>query len=239
MKKVCNNHPTQLAHWNCPQCAGFMCPECVSKRESGGYGRIEYVHFCPKCNFPANWVGVSNLIDPFWKRLPKIFLYPISLYPLIILAVFTVIQCMFWGPGFFKVAVRAAAGIVLLKYAFESLKATASGNLKPPPINSETVTQDVHIVLKQYAIFIAMAISAVVLAFQFGPLLVIPYFLFFFFFLPAMVILLVTSSSFFHAINPVMFVGLTIRIGWPYLLMAFFLLLLQLAPAAAGNETPR
>jgi tetratricopeptide (TPR) repeat protein len=123
----------------------------------------------------------------------------------------------------------------LLKYAFESLKATASGNLKPPPINSETISQDIHIVLKQYAIFIAMVIALFVLAAQTGLLIVIPFVLFFFFFLPAMIILLVTSSSFFHAINPVMFIGLTFKIGWPYLLMAFFLFLLQSAPAVAGN----
>ncbi len=235
MKKVCNYHPTQAAHWSCHQCGGYLCPECVSKRESGGYGKIEIVHFCPKCNLPANWVGVSNLIDPFWKRLPKIFLYPLSIYPLIIMAIFTVVQCMFWGPGLLKLIVRGAVGIILLKYAFESLKATASGNLKPPPINSETISQDIHIVLKQYAIFIAMVIALFVLAAQTGLLIVIPFVLFFFFFLPAMIILLVTSSSFFHAINPVMFIGLTFKIGWPYLLMAFFLFLLQSAPAVAGN----
>jgi len=48
---------------------------------------------------------------------------------------------------------------------------------------------------------------------------------------PSMIILLVTTGSFFHAINPVVFVGLTFRIGWAYLLMYFFLFLLGSAPA--------
>jgi tetratricopeptide (TPR) repeat protein len=50
-----------------------------------------------------------------------------------------------------------------------------------------------------------------------------------------MIILLVTTGSLFHAINPVVFVGLTFRIGWAYLLMYFFLFLLGSAPAFLGR----
>jgi tetratricopeptide (TPR) repeat protein len=142
---------------------------------------------------------------------------------------------MFLGPGLIKMVVRGAVGMLLLKYAFESLKATARGNLKPPPINSQTITEDINTVLKQYAIIIAMIVAGVIIMLNGGPFLTLLFGLFCLFFLPAMIILLVTSSSFFHAINPVMFIGLAFRIGWPYLLMAFFLLLLQLAPATAGN----
>ncbi|MEJ2286268.1 MAG: tetratricopeptide repeat protein [Desulfobacterales bacterium] len=46
-----------------------------------------------------------------------------------------------------------------------------------------------------------------------------------------MIILLVTTGSLINALNPVMFVGLTFRIGWAYLLMYFFLFLLGSAPA--------
>ena len=51
------------------------------------------------------------------------------------------------------------------------------------------------------------------------------------FFVPSMIILLVTTGSLFHAINPVVFVGLAFRIGWAYFLMNFFLILLGSAPA--------
>jgi tetratricopeptide (TPR) repeat protein len=46
-----------------------------------------------------------------------------------------------------------------------------------------------------------------------------------------MIILLVTTGSLIQALNPVMFVGLTFRVGWAYLLMYFFLFLLGSAPA--------
>ncbi len=213
MKKVCDYHPTRAAHWSCGQCGGNLCPDCVSKRE-GGYDGTTILHFCPKCNLPAEWVGVSNLIDPFWKRLPKIFLYPISAYPLIIITICTFIESVFDGAGMLSWLFRMAALMVLLKYAFEALKATSSGNLKPPPITTETITQDIHIVFKQYVIFIAMFFAGFILVFKFqgsifGVLLLIVFALFCIFFIPSMIILLVTSGSFFHAINPVMFIGLT------------------------------
>jgi tetratricopeptide (TPR) repeat protein len=240
MKKVCNYHPTQAAHWSCGQCGGYLCPACVSKRDSGGYGSNSILHFCPKCNLPVDWVGVSNLIDPFWKRLPRIFLYPLSMYPLMIMAICTVVQSIFNGPGLLNWLIQLAAGMVLLKYAFEALKATSSGNLKQPKITAETVSRDIHIVLKQYVIIIAMIVAGVILWFRFGGsisgvLLIIIFGIFCLFFLPSMIILLVTSGSFFHAINPVMFIGLTFRIGWPYLLMIFFLMLLQFAPLTVGG----
>ena len=240
MKKVCNNHPTRAAHWSCGQCGGYLCPDCVSKRESGGYGSSTTLHFCPKCNLPAEWVGVSNLIDPFWKRLPKIFLYPISMYPLIIITICTIIESIFNGVGIFSWLFQMAALMVLLKYAFEALKATSSGNLKPPPLTAQTLTQDIHIVLKQYVIIIAMLAAGFIILLKFqggivGVLLLIVFALFCIFFFPSMIILLVTSGSLFHAINPVMFIGLAFRIGWPYLLMYFFLILLKFAPLAAGS----
>lgn len=47
-----------------------------------------------------------------------------------------------------------------------------------------------------------------------------------------MIILLVSTNSLLHAINPLLFVRMAWRIGWGYLLMYFFLILLLGAPAA-------
>jgi tetratricopeptide (TPR) repeat protein len=52
---------------------------------------------------------------------------------------------------------------------------------------------------------------------------------------PAVIILLVTTNSLLHALNPMMFTRLAVRIGWGYLLMLFFLMLLGGAPAVLGH----
>ena len=70
---------------------------------------------------------------------------------------------------------------------------------------------------------------------KFGMLLGIFLLIFAILFIPSMIILLVTSNSFLNAINPVNFTILAFRIGWGYLLMYFFLILLLLAPAAFGQ----
>ena len=54
-------------------------------------------------------------------------------------------------------------------------------------------------------------------------------------FIPAMVIMLVGTESLLQSINPLLFVGMAWRIGWSYLLMYFFLILLAGAPTVIGQ----
>ena len=50
-----------------------------------------------------------------------------------------------------------------------------------------------------------------------------------------MIILLVATDSVVHALNPLLFVRMAFRIGWGYLLMYLFLVLLLAAPGLAGH----
>ena len=231
MNKFCNGHPTRKAHWHCPKCDSLLCPECVSARETENYGSKDIHHFCPKCNLPVDWVGLKNLIDPFWNRMPRIFAYPLSLQPLLLISVLAFATLILSGPGLFKPILRGVIWLMILKYSFESLKATASGNLKPPPVNAKTISEDIVQVFKQFAIYVLIFIGFAYISAKAGLILGIGFAIAALFFVPSMIILLVTTGSLFHAINPVVFVGLTFRIGWAYLLMYFFLFLLGSAPA--------
>jgi len=231
MKKFCDSHPTRKAHWHCSSCNAQFCPECVVQRESESYGRRKTLHFCAKCNQEVDWVGVENLIEPFWSRMPRIFAYPISAASLILMAVLALATMIFSGPGLFSTLMKGAMWLIVIKYSFESLKATSSGNLKAPPVNSQTISEDFGQVFKQFGIYIAIFVAFLWISAKVGPLIGIVFLLGALFFVPAMIILLVTSGSLINALNPVMFVGLTFRIGWAYLLMYFFLFLLGSAPA--------
>ena len=231
MKKFCSGHPTRKAHWHCPKCDALFCPECVTVRESENHGRKHIYHFCPKCNLQVEWVGVQNLIDPFWNRIPRIFTYPFSFQPLILISVLAVATLFLSGVGFISSILRGAMWLIVLKYSFEALKATACGNLKPPPVNSKTISEDIQQVFKQSAIYVLIFIGASYISYKAGPVVGIGFAVVAMFFVPSMVILLVTTGSLFHAINPAVFVGLAFRIGWAYFLMYFFLFLLGSAPA--------
>ncbi|MBW2441070.1 MAG: tetratricopeptide repeat protein [Deltaproteobacteria bacterium] len=231
MKKFCDGHPTRKAHWHCSHCDARLCPECVAQRESESYGHKQIRHFCPKCNQQVDWVGVENLIDPFWNRMPRIFAYPISVAPLILMAVLALATMFFSGPGLFSMLMKGTMWLIVVKYSFEALKATASGNLRPPPVNSETISDDFGQVFKQFGIYIAIFIAFGWISLHTGLFVGIIFLLGALFFVPSMIMLLVTTGSLINALNPVMFVGLTFRIGWAYFLMYFFLFLLGSAPA--------
>jgi len=230
MKIFCNYHPTRPAHWNCEKCGANLCPDCVTRRDQEGYAKGQQLHLCPKCFLPVEWIGVGNLIDPFWKRLPKIFAYGFFPQPLILLIVIAGISAFFSDPGFFNFLVLSLFALMILKYSFEALKSTASGDLKPPKISAQTVSADIGPVLKQVAIFVIIAVVEVNLARTFGPFVLQPVDFVISLFVPSMIMILVASGSLVNAINPVAFVSLVFRIGWGYLLMFVFLYFLRQAP---------
>lgn len=242
MKVYCKYHPTQLAHWDCTLCDTGLCQDCVIAREKGGYLQGEFLHLCPKCNQQVDWIGASNLIEPFWKRLPSFFKYPFSPHPLVLIVSLSAAGVLgislarslvanlgltgfIWSAGMFAVL----AG-VLFKYSYEALNTTARGDLTPPPLNAKTISDNFTLVFKQVAlIFIVSAVIGFIssrVGTAFGTIL----FFFFKFFFYSMIILLVTTNSLIHALNPLTFISLTFRIGWGYLLMYFFLFILGDAP---------
>jgi len=236
MKRSCDYHPTRTAHWFCPKCDGNMCPDCVVARDMGEYHKGELLYFCPKCNRSVEWCGVENIIDPFWKHLPKVFAYPFSsIHPIALIISSSILLSLFMGPGLFNLLARSVLFLVVLKYSFEALKSTASGDLSPPGINSRTISNDIAQVVKQYVLFYLIFLAAGWIYVSVSPLLSGVFRLVALFFAPAMVILLVTTSSLFHALNPLIFVRLTYRIGWGYVVMYLFLLLLGGAPSVAAH----
>ncbi len=230
MKIFCGYHPTRLAHWNCEKCGANLCPACVVRRAQEGNAKEQMLHLCPKCYLPLEWIGVANLIDPFWKRLPKIFTYGFYPQPLIFLILIAGITAFFSEPGFFNFLVLTLFALMILKYSFETLKSTASGDLKPPKISVQTVSADIGQVLKQVAIFVIIAVVEVKLVHAIGPLALQPIDFIISLFVPSMIMILVSSGSLLNAINPVAFVTLAFRIGWGYLLMFVFLYFLKQAP---------
>jgi tetratricopeptide (TPR) repeat protein len=234
MKEYCHYHPTKPAHWRCPHCGLLCCNACISLRK-GGPLQERNLHFCPKCNREAEWVGATNLIEPFWKRLPKFFKYPLSPAPLILIFLLALIGTLASGFALLGVLVRVLLWAVLFNYAFSALKATAEGNLAAPPVRSETITEDFLQVFKQIGIYALIWFVFAWLVPTMGILVAMLFLVAAFFLVPAMLILLVTTGSLLHAVNPAMFIRLAMRIGKGYFLMYFFLFLLGAAPAFVGQ----
>lgn len=232
MTQYCHHHPTIAAHWYCPKCDVSFCPECIQKREKASLaGGSTQLHLCPRCMAPADWIGAANLIEPFWRRIPKIFSYPFKLRVIILMAVLAFASTLFSSPGFFNGLIGLLLWGVLLKYAYAALKSTAKGDLQPPPIDNKTISEDFTQVFKQLGLFFAIVAAFPFILAKLGVIVAILYVILIVFSLPAMIIILVTTDRFLHAVNPMLFVNLALRIGWGYFLMYFFLILLAGAPA--------
>ncbi len=235
MKQFCTHHPTKAAHFQCPKCMLLFCKDCVTKREKGGIYQGEAIHLCPKCMIPSQWIGASNLIEPFWTRLPKFFTYPLSLRPLVLIIGVSVAGMIFSAPGFSTLIIQIAIWGMLLKYSYAALKATAKGDLVPPKLDRQTLSDDFFLVFKQIWIFAAVIFGFIFVQQSAGSFFSIIYMVIAVLSIPAMIIIFVTTESLMNASNPLLFIPLALRIGWGYLLMYFFLILLLSAPAALAQ----
>jgi tetratricopeptide (TPR) repeat protein len=201
----------------------------------GGYHQGEKLHMCPNCNLPVQWLGVENIIDPFWKRLHRFFIYPFSVRPLLLMLGLSIVAALLTRPGIVGVLAQIAVWGCAFKYAYAILQSTAGGNLTAPKLGGQTLYENFGPVVKQIGIYVAIFFAAGIIFAKLGTAVGILFIIMATVFLPAMIILLVTTESLIQAINPVMFVGLAIRIGWGYLLMYFFYSILAGAPALLGQ----
>jgi tetratricopeptide (TPR) repeat protein len=233
MRTFCDYHPTKPAQFNCSSCIADFCPECVTKRSFPRYGRTETYYYCPKCEGIADRLSISNVIDPFWVRLPKFFIYPFHPRPLVLMLLLSAGLVFFSQINFF---VTIFLWAIWLKYCHAALKNTAHARYYPPKINSETIFEDFGIVFKQFAIFIIIGIALVQVARTFGPLAGFAFLAVAILSIYSMIIVLVATGSLIHAINPMVFITMMWRIGWGYLLMYFFLGILGGAPVVLGRH---
>jgi tetratricopeptide (TPR) repeat protein len=149
------------------------------------------------------------------------------------------LSTLFHEVGIFGLLFRIIPWALMVKYAFEALRATAEGRFRPPPLNAQVLSENLGIVFKQIALFIALALLFVFFISRMNPLFWILFGLAILIGLPAMIIILAINDDLGQALNPVYFLGMAIRIGWSYLLLFFFLLLLYSAPSALGYAVIR
>lgn len=227
----CNYHPSKFAAYQCPKCGVNFCSDCIIRRKIEQYGKAKNVFLCPKCNVYAKELSITNAIEPFWTRLPKFFTYPLSPKPLLLIFIISLISSFFMGNDIISALIQFACFGVILTYSYSALEGTVNGNLKPPSINLSTISDDFGIVFKQFAIYFAIILVSVTVSIKISIFLGVTFFFISLLLLPAMIIMLAVSKSFFAAIMPQIFIRVAWRIGWPYLALCFFLLILLSAPA--------
>ena len=221
-KLSCKYHPRTPARWQCSHCNIGLCPICVKHEH-----HVEEVFSCPVCNNYAASLGASNSITPFWQRIPQSFAYPINASSLVYIIALTILGIVVFQRSWIGAVAELAIFLVALRYSYAVLLHTALGHLAPPPLSVELITSGLELPIKQFFVFVVFG-SVVGFAtklvgtnlgyvLQMGMLLCIP----------ATVMVIATENSFSKALNPAVLFGIIRRIGWRYLLLYVFLLMLD------------
>jgi tetratricopeptide (TPR) repeat protein len=236
----CSYHPVANAAHTCPKCHDNFCTACIIRKKTEYHGMMKDYFLCPKCRVYTQRIPFTNLIEPYWKRFPHIFRYPLHLHPLLLIFILSFIRTVSAPYGIIGLIVVFVCFGILLTYANLVLFDSSHGSPEPPAIKAETISGSFSIVFKQLAIYALIFFSAykifmTLVSMAEPKLAAIGTALFLmavFFLMPAVFIMLAITKSLFASILPTVFIRLAWRIGWAYLGLCFFLLLLGLAPTA-------
>ncbi len=166
----------------------------------------------------------NRRIEPFWLRIPKFFTYPAQGSVLLVLAGFSVLQVLTLLPAIGWL-VSLLLWLAAYKYAYEVLVHTAEGNLDPPESRFMAGTDSIGI--QQFFLTVGMVLMVWAVMILTRSLFLTGFTaLFLMFAFPAAVITLAMTQNLASALNPVIWVSLMQRIGFPYFLVVLFLFLM-------------
>lgn len=223
----CKYHPLLAATYECANCTISHCDQCAGDTDQ--YGNT----LCHFCRQPMKSLGTAGSAEPFWRRLPESFRYPLNsnaLPTIIGVALITtlVINLVAAKPYLilFSVTVYLVLTGAMLKYSFRCLERTASGEMSAPN-TADALFGGLGLLLKLFLIMILLA-TAIGIASSFlhpslagllGTLVMIS--------LPAMLIRFTQSEEIFDALNPLYTLQLIVTIGLPYgVLIAFIMIMM-------------
>lgn len=234
MTESCSFHQQSAAHFHCQHCDLYYCDQCITVREIEEYGGKQRYYFCPACNDETRILSVGNMIEPFWKRLPKIFLYPLQPVPMILTAVLSALGAMF--PSI--LLVKLAVTVLMFQYAFTVFLETSQGSLKAPTFTWELINANLKPIIQQYFLIAGVVLASTMVLFHLGTFAGICFIALSALVFPVLIMVQMATNSILHAVNPMIFFPIIFRIGWPYLLMYLFLIFLYSAPMALLGLIP-
>jgi hypothetical protein len=187
-------------------------------------------------------------VTPFWRRMPKFFLFPAARAPMIRIAVgglaygiagWVFGRNLFTSPAFgtlFLFAVLLAVSVFIARYGFLVIERTAAGYLHPSQYPEFGEQGSPYRPYKMFLIMMVVPVLIGIVSAVFtSPLLMVLLFIAFAALLPASTIVMTMTDSFFEAINPARALEVARKIGKPYWGLCLFLLLLMLSSQQASE----
>ena len=221
----CHYHQNNAAIWHCEPCQKHYGDCCVPNVPEGYDEPV-----CTLCNQQVTYLGAAHTAEPFWQIINKFFTYPVQLASLAFLMVSVVIGFLapYTGPAapFLSLVMMA----VLIKYSLQIIESVSLGDWQPPSLEEAFSVEALGLFFKQMAIFIVGGVALYFIS-SLGWFVFFAALFFMLLGMPASTMILAREQSLFSAINPIKIAFVMAAIGWPYLLLYFFLIVLSGGPA--------
>lgn len=180
---------------------------------------------CLHCGKQLEFRPTQSDVVPFWMRLNDFFLYPFQMGPMVLLGIAVLISILV-PPGFIALIASLFIVLVQFKYGFNVIAAMAEGDFDAPSLPGTISGGGYDLVYKQFAIVFFMLVLPSIISAQLSPVLGVSLGIFFLLVLPMSTIILARERSLTAALNPVILVTSVFRIGWAYLLVYLYLLMM-------------
>lgn len=172
---------------------------------------------------------VDTPVVPFWNRLRAISLYAFRGESLTTLLVLSACSLLALLPGVGGI-IRLLVTVAFYKYGFEALRATADGHMDPPPGGLRIDESAGWRAIRLQVCFILLAVLAILLL---GPIAGLIVAIVLAFGWPGAMMSLAIDESVAHALNPVTWLSIMGRLGWPYFVATLLCLVIYLSMANA------
>ncbi|WP_317933330.1 B-box zinc finger protein [Halioxenophilus sp. WMMB6] len=215
----CKYHPLVPALFYCKHCQTHTCDKCCDEKPATNDddGRRCFI-----CNKSMTFLGAAHTVEPFWRRLDKIYRYPLSTQSLLVIAGASLLAVF----GTYNLWFVLLPILLMTSYSFHCLEQTANGHLQAPNFQ-ESFHGGFKLLLQLFVIlFLAGgAISAAgrllgaEMAFLLGLVML--------FVVPAIIILLAINGNLAEAVSPTNVLRLISSSGAAYIIMLLFIFIMM------------
>lgn len=172
-------------------------------------------------------------VTPFWRRIPRFFLFPAHPAPLwrvLALAALAAFPFAMVNAGLFiplVALVSLVAWVALFRYAYVVLEQTSLGHLSPADYPLEAGAGGNYRPYKQLAVFLLLGMAVGLVAALLGEAPGLVAYGVVILAMPASIMVVAIEDSVGSALNPGKLAHVMFSIGWPYLVLCFFLMMLS------------
>lgn len=175
----------------------------------------------------------SSRVPPVWERLPQIFGYPFKPACLTTLGLAALLYAIGMLVPLLGLILVIVAWVVLYKFAYDALEATARGWMTPPEIQRKSNS---WVLVKTFGLFVLLGVAVTGIAIVTGSMvLMAATALFIVAALPAAIITLAMSNSLMAALNPATWIRVMRSVGLPYFIASLLLLMLSISQGMAES----